>query len=113
MYGNLYPYYKSAGILSALKKINFSKILSGTQKTLNVVNQALPIVYQVKPIINNAKTVFKIIGAVKNDKPNNNEAIEKNSYNKTYKIQKDLLNENEEKININKLDNSNTPQFFI
>ncbi len=42
------------------KGFNFSTFLDGTQKTLGVINQAIPIVNQVKPILNNAKTIFKI-----------------------------------------------------
>lgn len=58
-----YPYPRAslfsrwAGIA---KGFNFSTFLDGTQKTLGVINQAIPIVYQVKPIFNNAKTMFKI-----------------------------------------------------
>lgn len=48
---------KSIGLL---KNINFSAFLDGTQKTLGVINQAIPIYYQVKPIVSNAKTLFKI-----------------------------------------------------
>ena len=75
--------YKTGGLLSLLKKINFSSILNTTQKTLNVVNQAIPIVYQVKPIVNNATTMFKVIGAVRDDNKtvNNNHSINQNYYN--------------------------------
>jgi len=68
MFGGLnsYPIYRQAGFLSSLKKINLGSILTNTQKTLNIVNQAIPLVYQVKPIVDNAKTMFKIMGAVKN-----------------------------------------------
>ena len=53
-----------------LSKFSFSGFLNGASKTLNVVNQAIPIFYQVRPMINNAKTMFKIIGAVQdNDSP--------------------------------------------
>ena len=53
-------------------KFSFSNFLSGASKTLNVVNQAIPIFYQVKPIINNAKTMFRIMGAVKDNPTENN-----------------------------------------
>lgn len=60
--------------VSFAKGINWSGILDGTQKTLGVINQAIPIIYQVKPIISNAKTMFKIadvINSPANDtKPN-------------------------------------------
>ena len=46
------------------RNINLSSILTNTSKTLNVINQAIPIVTQVKPIIDNAKTMFKIAGAI-------------------------------------------------
>ena len=36
--------------LSAAKGINWGGLLDGTQKTLGIINQAIPIVYQVKPI---------------------------------------------------------------
>ncbi len=53
--------------LSSLKSINWSGLLDGTQKTLGVINQAIPVVYQIKPIVNNARTLFKIAGAIKSD----------------------------------------------
>ena len=53
--------------LSSLKAINWGGLLEGTQKTLGVINQAIPVVYQMKPIVNNAKTLFKIAGSMKED----------------------------------------------
>lgn len=53
--------------LSSLKSIKWSTLLEGTQKTLGVINQAIPIVYQIKPIVNNAKTIFKIADSLKED----------------------------------------------
>lgn len=55
------------GIRGLLGKFSFSSFLNGASKTLNVVNQAIPIFYQVRPIINNARTMFRIMGAVKDD----------------------------------------------
>ncbi len=81
--GNTYP----RGLGNRIKRINWSSLLNNTQKTLNIINQAIPIVYQVKPIIGNAKTMFKIISAVKSDdnhtKINNNSKIN-NENNNTY-----------------------------
>lgn len=45
---------------SLLGKLNWSSLLSNAQKTLNVVNQAIPLYYQVKPVFNNIKTLGKI-----------------------------------------------------
>ena len=60
MYNQYNPYQISGGI----KRINWSNILNNTQKTLNVINQAIPIIYQVKPLVTNAKTLFRIADAV-------------------------------------------------
>lgn len=71
-----YPYPR-AGLFSNLsgiaKGFNFSTFLDGTQKTLGVINQAIPIVYQVKPIFKNAKTMFRIADELRtsSDESNN------------------------------------------
>ena len=87
-YYNMYPYVTSQiakpGIMSrlfgGLKGINFSSILSGTQKTLGIVNQTIPLVKQATPIVKNAKTMFKVMNEFKKvDTPNTNTKSEKNS----------------------------------
>ena len=62
------------GATGLLGKLNISSILSNAQKTLNVVNQAIPLYYQVKPMFNNLKTIRKIGKEFKNigNKENNN-----------------------------------------
>ncbi len=72
----MYPYpYARPGLLSRglsfTKGINWGGLLDGTQKTLGVINQAIPIVYQVKPIINNARTMFKIADEIRTPSSNN------------------------------------------
>lgn len=74
---SFYPYPTNTvarqGLLGAFRgKFNWSALLNNTQKTLNIINQAIPVFYQVKPIWNNTKTVFKILGAVKDDGSNQN-----------------------------------------
>lgn len=69
MYNQMGPYQINSGI----KKINWSNILNNTQKTLNVINQAIPIIYQVKPLVTNARTLFRIADAVKDEEPSKNE----------------------------------------
>ena len=98
--------YKTGGLISLLKKVNFSNILNTTQKTLNVVNQAIPIVYQVKPLVNNAKTMFKVISAVKD----NNTQSNNQNYYKTN--QSTVTNVNNKLVTINKK-NTNEPVFFL
>lgn len=55
--------------LGLAKGINWSGLLDGTQKTLGVINQAIPIVYQVKPMLSNAKTMFKIADQIRTPSP--------------------------------------------
>ena len=79
---NFYPYnnffrnnmtLKRGFNLFNLKQINWSNILNNTQKTLNVINQAIPVYYQVKPIWGNAKTMLRMVSALKdNDDSSNN-----------------------------------------
>lgn len=63
-----YPYMRPSLLgrsVGLAKSINWSGLLDGTQKTLGVINQAIPIVYQIKPIINNARTMFKIADSIR------------------------------------------------
>ena len=64
------------GFFKSLSAIKWGSILNNTQKTLNVINQAIPIIYQVKPLVSNARTLFRIADAVNepesNNMPNNN-----------------------------------------
>lgn len=112
-YFNYAPYTAPAskgilsGILGGIKGTNWSNILSNVQKTLGIVNQAIPMVKQVSPIVNNAKTMFKIMNEFKKvDTPikDNSENINKKSdENNTVK------NDINEKTNLN---NYNQPTFF-
>lgn len=90
-----YPYTASqTGLFSRLfNGINFSNILSGTQKTLNIVNQAIPLVKQAKPIISNARTMFRIMNEFKKvDTPTINKE-EKTTNNETKKIEPYVKND--------------------
>ena len=80
MYPN--PYMRPS-LFSMLKNISWSNLLDGTQKTLGVINQAIPIVYQVKPVVSNMRSIFKIANAIKS--PDNNQSTNK-SYNITNNI---------------------------
>ena len=55
----------SVGTMS--RGINWGNLLNNTQKSLGIINQAIPIVHQVKPIVTNAKTMFKLAGAIKSE----------------------------------------------
>ncbi len=72
MTGNLARPTIFRGLLGGFRGINWSGLLSNTQKTLGIINQTIPIVYQVKPIVNNARTLFRINDALKSDDNSNN-----------------------------------------
>lgn len=102
-----------AGIKGLLGKFSFSGFLNGASKTLNVINQAIPVFYQVRPMFNNAKTMFRIMGAVKDDKPSNsrntrnqiqNQSISNNSNDNTQIIASNQSYQNY---------NEENPTFFI
>ena len=73
------------------RSINWNSILNNTQRTLGIINQAIPIVYQVRPLINNARTLFRVASAINdNDDETNNDIVDENNYdNNLYKTKKD------------------------
>ena len=91
-----YPYNNYSYRLNKLKKVNLSNILDGAQKTLSIINQAIPIIYQIKPLYNNAKVAFKVVNALNNDDKVSNAKSVNSNVNK------------EKKADIN-----NSPTFFI
>ncbi len=99
---NTIPYEtQSAGLLSKIFKngINWSSILTNTQKTLNIINQTIPVIKQAKPVINNAKTMFKVMNEFKKiDTPKKKETIQEKTI---------------EKPNNVKTINQNNPTFFL
>lgn len=63
--GSLFSKNRNGGMQQFGKnKVNFSGFLNNAQKTLGVINQAIPIFYQVRPIWQNAKTMFRVAGAL-------------------------------------------------
>ena len=106
----LYPYavYNTKNSLfTILKNIKYRNILSNTQKTLGVINQAIPIVYQAKPIWNNAKTMFQIIGAIKGDSSTTNKSNNNVSNISQYSS---IQNAN---FSVHTKSQSNQPNFFL
>lgn len=78
---NYYPFYRGQNI-SGFRKLNFSKILDGTQKTLSIINQAIPVIYQIKPLYENARTALKVVNIIKDDK---NDIVKSKQNNTTIK----------------------------
>ena len=113
MNNNYYPYfnynipYRTAmpsGIIRSIpttslgataRTFNFSSLLNGASRTLNVINQAIPVINQAKPVWNNMKTMFRV--AKEFNAPDTKE--------EKVKIK-------EEKNEV-KTSNTNNPSFFI
>ena len=71
--------------------INWNNILNNTQRTLGIINQAIPIVYQVRPLLTNARTLFRVASAINsNDEEERNEVVNDSNYsnNVSYEEQK-------------------------
>ena len=108
-----YPYMSAASpstgsIFSRLlgRGINWSSLLSGTQKTLGIVNQAIPLVKQVTPVMKNAKTRFKIMNEFKKvDTPTSTTV----SNNRTNSVTEETASE----FSTNEIHTNNGPTFFI
>ncbi len=97
-------YNNNMGMWNTMPKrgINWNNILNNTQRTLGIINQAIPIVYQVKPLLSNAKTLFRIAGAI-------------NSNDENTEVTNNIENEEDYNNNINyetKKD-SNGPIFYL
>lgn len=86
------------------QKFNWNHFLDNTQRTLGVINQAIPIVYQVKPILANAKTMFRIASAIE-DVAAVQEVEKVGTENE--QTERDRQIQNEEKRN------GTSPQFFL
>ena len=94
---------------SFLGKINWASILSNTQKTLNVVNQAIPLYYQVKPVFKNLGALGRITKEFsKMGNVNSNEVNQTN--NVQTETQNVINNETSDAINVNEIPN---PTFFL
>ena len=76
-----YDYPRRNNFLPNIKKIKWSSFLDGTQKTLSIINQAIPIIYQIKPIYQNAKTAFKVVNIFKEETKNKKERVKTNITN--------------------------------
>ncbi len=70
---------------SLLQGLSLSKIIGGLNKTLNVVNQAIPLYQKLKPILGNAKDLLNVVNIIntpenidnkKDDDIKNNKVIE-------------------------------------
>lgn len=70
------------GLFSSLRAggLSLGTIINGTQKTLGLINQAIPVVKQVRPVLKNAKTMFKVMNEFRRtDTPNSKNNVSLNN----------------------------------
>ena len=89
------------GFLKNARGINFSTILNGTQRTLNIINQAIPVIKQMSPVVKNAKTMFRVMNEFKKVDDKGNVSVQKQKSNSNF--------ENAQTTNLNE----NAPTFFL
>ena len=97
---------------SIFSKINLSSLLSNAQKTLGVVNQAIPLYYQVKPVFKNLKALGKIGKEFTKISENNN----RNSNKSENQKQVTNIIDNNDTVENNIIYNQNdypTPTFYL
>jgi endonuclease/exonuclease/phosphatase (EEP) superfamily protein YafD len=97
---------------SIFSKINLSSLLSNAQKTLGVVNQAIPLYYQVKPVFKNLKALGKIGKEFTKINENNNQ----NSNRNTQQRSVTNISSNNDRATSNITDSQNdypTPTFYL
>ena len=98
------------GFFKSLANIKWGNILNNTQKTLNVINQAIPVYYQIKPICSNLKSFGKIMSAFNDQSDNTNF---NNNLNTNTNINNSSRNNNSNEIIEKKENSQNLPTFFI
>ena len=98
------------GFFKSLANIKWGTILNNTQKTLNVINQAIPVYYQIKPICSNLKSFGKIMSAFNDQSDNTNS---NNNLNTNTNINNLNRNSNSNEIIEKKENSQNLPTFFI
>ena len=119
---NYYPYYHiiptRPSLFGIFRGLNFSSILSGTQKALNLANQAIPLIKQVSPMFKNAKTMLRVVNEFRktdNQVTNNNQVKNnyqtKNDYQNNEKVSYNT--KKEESIKENNTAQIGGPTFFI
>lgn len=99
-------------ITNSLRTFNWSGLLNGASKTLNVVNQTIPLVRQAGPMFNNMKSMLRLAKVFGN---------ETNNFNYNVIKKKNTINTVDESIDVQdknlmqkkEILNDCNPNFFI
>jgi len=84
-------------LFKGISNIKWGDVLNNTQKTLNVINQAIPVYYQVKPIFTNIKSFGRLMSA----------------FNEEDNTKSSNITKTDEILTETKKENKNSPTFFI
>lgn len=125
MMNGMAPMTRGVGLFgrigNTLKSINFGGLLSGANKTLNVVNQTIPLIKQAKPMINNMRSMVKLAKAFGSETVSRrgNQSYSANGSSNTKGDINNKMNENvknnknNDAFNFVQDGNNNYPNFFI
>lgn len=99
---------------SGLRSFNWSGLLSGANKTLNVVNQTIPLIKQAKPMVGNVKSMLRLAKAFGSEtisrNGSNNNSRRTNNINKE---NKNITTNTIKKESNDNFSNDSYPNFFI
>ena len=98
-----------SNLIGGIRGISWGSILNNTQRTLGIINQAIPVVKQVTPVMKNAKTMFRVMNEFKkvDEQPTNRS-------NQTVTTENEVQNENNYTPNTQTaIQYTNEPTFFI
>ena len=99
---------------SGLRSFNWSGLLSGANKTLNVVNQTIPLIKQAKPMVGNVKSMLRLAKAFGSEtisrNGSNNNSRRTNNINKE---NKNITTNTVKKESNDNFSNDSYPNFFI
>ena len=93
---------------NGIKNFNWKGMLSGVNKTLNVVNQTIPLVKQAKPMYDNVRSLVRLSKSFKNE--TQGAVNNKRNVNNLMKLN-DIKTSNS--ISVDGANSGNKPIFFI
>ena len=98
-------------IMHGIRSFNWSGLLNGANKTLNVMNQTIPLIREAKPMVGNVKSMIKLARAF------GNETTKKQAINSISNRQNHLYKSNKGSVTQHKnsytIENDNYPTFFV
>ena len=101
-------------ITNSIRGVNWGGFLNNANKTLNVVNQAIPLVRQAGPMFNNMKSMLRIAKAFGSETVTTNSHY-KNNFNKNIISNNVVIDTTNNDVSGRKKEvlNDNYPNFFI